>query len=275
MSASPCTTTPPASPFRGRSSTRAKWALVGELLLDCGEVDPGAFPADQAIAEVEDVQEPRPHRAAAAVEPKGPAVRGCVQDRLVDDVVIAVPPKQRATLILRDVLGFSASEVARALGTSVPSVTNALQRARLGVQERLPQRSQQATIRSLGARRARELARRFVDAFERGDVDLILAMLADDATFAMPPYPSWCRGRAAIAASWLMPGGPPPRLRYVETEANGQPAAGVYLLDGREGRYQPICLDVLTLRGPRIADVTAFRMPELFRRFGLPSQLLA
>jgi RNA polymerase sigma-70 factor (ECF subfamily) len=186
-----------------------------------------------------------------------------------------LPPRQRAVLILRDVLGFSAREVAEALDTTVPSVNAALQRARRTAGERLPERSQQATLRSLGDRRVRDLVRRFVDAFERGEVDAILALLVEDATFAMPPYAAWYQGRDAIGESWLMPGGPAPRLRYASARANGQPAVGTYLLDGRTGRYRPIALDVLTVRGGLIGDVHAFRMPELFPRFGLPGELPA
>jgi RNA polymerase sigma-70 factor, ECF subfamily len=104
-------------------------------------------------------------------------------------------------------------------------------------------------------------------------VDAIVAMLSEDAKFSMPPYAGWCRGREAISDSWLMPGGPPPRLRYVSTWANGQPALGAYCLDAESGTYLPIALDVLTLRGGWIAEVIAFRGPELFPRFGLPSAL--
>jgi RNA polymerase sigma-70 factor, ECF subfamily len=175
-------------------------------------------------------------------------------------------------LILRDVLGFSAKETAAALDATVPAVNGALQRARRAADERLPQRSQQATLRALGDERLRLVVDRFVDAFERGDVAAILAMLAEDATFAMPPYPGWYRGRDAIASSWLMPGGPPPRLRYVPTRANGQLAVGTYLLDN-DGSYAPIALDVLTLSDTAITDVTAFRMPQIFPRFGLPAKL--
>jgi RNA polymerase sigma-70 factor, ECF subfamily len=184
-----------------------------------------------------------------------------------------LPPRQRAALIARDVLGFSAKEAAEALETTVASVNGALLRARRTVAERLPQRSQQATLRSLGDRRLQEIVERFADAFERGDVDAILALLADDATFSMPPYPDRYEGREAIASSWLMPGGPPPRLRYVTVRANGQPALATYLLDAETGAYLPLALDVLTLRGDRIADVTAFRTPALFPRFGLPERL--
>ena len=184
-----------------------------------------------------------------------------------------LPPRQRAVLILREVLGFSAKEVSESLGSSVASVNSALQRARKAVDERLPEKSQQATLRSLGDVGVDELVQRFVDAFERGDVDAILGLLTEDATFAMPPYATWYRGREAIADSWLMPGGPPPRLRYVPTRANGQLALGTYGFDPERKRFFAIALDVLTLRGTRIADVTAFRTPEVFARFDLPDEL--
>ena len=184
-----------------------------------------------------------------------------------------LPPRQRAVLILREVLGFSAKEVAESLDTTVPGVNAALQRARKAVDERLPEQSQQATLRSLGDERIRDLVERFSSAFESGDVDAILALLAEDVTFAMPPYPTWSSGRDAIADSWLMPGGPGPRLRYAPTRANGQVALGTYLLDSEAGVYLPLALDVLTLRGSLITDVTAFRTPEIFPRFGLPDEL--
>ncbi len=170
-------------------------------------------------------------------------------------------------------LGFSAREVAKSLETTIASVNSALQRARKAVDERLPEQSQQATLRSLGDEQLRDLVERFIDAFEQGDVDAILAMLAEDATFEMPPYASWCRGRDAVADSWLMPAGPPPRLRYVPTRANGQLAVGAYQRSPEGDGYLPIALDVLTLRGARIAEVTAFRTPGAFRRFGLPDEL--
>jgi RNA polymerase sigma-70 factor (ECF subfamily) len=184
-----------------------------------------------------------------------------------------LPGRQRAVLILREVLGFSAREVAESLDTTVASVNSALQRARKTVDERLPEQSQQATLRSLGDERIRDLVERFINAFEAGDVNAILAMLAEDATFAMPPYASWCRGRDAIGDSWLMPDGPPPRLRYVPTRSNGQLALGTYLFDPEDASYLPIALDVLTLDGAQITDVTAFRAPAVFGNFGLPDEL--
>ena len=184
-----------------------------------------------------------------------------------------LPPRQRATLILRDVLCFSAREVAEALDTTVPAINSALQRARNALAERLPQRSQQATARALGDEAVREVVSRFTSAFEQGDVDAILALLTDDVTFSMPPSSDWCRGRDAVADSWLMPGGPPPRLRYATTSANGQPAVGTFQKDPGGTAYRAIALDVLALRGHRIAEIIAFRTPEIFPRFGLPLQL--
>jgi RNA polymerase sigma-70 factor, ECF subfamily len=184
-----------------------------------------------------------------------------------------LPPIQRAALILREVLGFSAKEVSQSLGTTVASVNSALQRARKTVDERLPRTSQQATLRSLGDERVREIVTSFVDAFEHGDIDAIVGLLAEDATFAMPPYGEWYLGREAVSDSWLMPAEHPTGLRYLPARANGQLALGVYSLDRDASRYLPIALDVLTLRGDRIADVTAFRTPAILPRFGLPLEL--
>lgn len=186
-----------------------------------------------------------------------------------------LPPRQRAVLVLREVLGFSAREVSESLGTTVASVNSALQRAHKAVDERLPEKSQQATMRSLGDERVREIVESFVAAFEQGDIDAIVGLLAEDATFEMPPYAKWYQGREAVADSWLMPGGPPPRLRYVPTRANGQPALGVYVWELGRSRFVPIALDVLTLQRARIAHITAFRTPEVFARFDLPPELAA
>jgi len=183
-----------------------------------------------------------------------------------------LPARQRAVVIMREVLGFSAREVATTLETTVASVNSALQRARKTLKTRLPEQSQQATLRSVGDEQTRDLVERFIAAFVTGDVGAILALLTDDATFGMPPYPSWYEGREAIGESWLMPSGPPPRLRYVPTRANGQLALGVYLVNP-DGEWLPLAIDVLTLRGDRICDVTAFRDTDLFGIFGVPHQL--
>ena len=184
-----------------------------------------------------------------------------------------LPARQRAVLILREVLGFTAREVAESLDSTVASVNSALQRARKIVDERLPDKSQQATMRALGDDALRAVVDRFVEAFEGGDVDAIIAMLTQDVTFSMPPYAEWYRGRDTVGDSWLMPGGPPGRLRYVPTRASGQLALGTYALDEELKTFRPIALDVLTLRGDRLAEIYAFRAVEIFPAFGLPEEL--
>ena len=185
-----------------------------------------------------------------------------------------LPPKQRAALILREVLGFSAQEVAEALETTVASVKSALQRARKAVDERLPEESQQATLRSLGDERLRKIVSAYIAAWERDDVDAVVAMLTDDATIAMPPTLTWYRGREAITtfyAEWALSG--ELRWRHLSTRANGQPAVACYSWDAEHGSYAAQVLDVLTLRGHHIAEITSFVDPQGFRRFGLPDQL--
>src|SRR5919109_986114 len=109
-----------------------------------------------------------------------------------------LPATQRAVLILREVLGFSAKEVAETLDTTVASVNSALQRARKTVDERLPEESQQATVRTLGDEGIRDVVNSYVDAWDRGDIQEVVAMLTEDACFSMPPAPSWHKGRKAL-----------------------------------------------------------------------------
>ena len=138
-----------------------------------------------------------------------------------------LPARQRAVLILREVLGFSAREVAQSLDTTAASVNSALQRARRTVAEQLPERSQQATLRSLGDERLRGLVQRYVDAWESRDVERLVAVLTEDVTFAMPPFPHWWSGRDSVIGFIASTGKPP--LRHVLTRAAGQPAVAWYL----------------------------------------------
>jgi RNA polymerase sigma-70 factor (ECF subfamily) len=179
-------------------------------------------------------------------------------------------PAQRAVLVLREVLGFTAAEVAGQLDTTVASVNSALQRARKAVGTRLPDRSQQATLRDLGDDPARELAERYTAAWHAGDVDAIVAMLTDDATYSMPPETVWYRGRDDIRA-FLLDSPLRVRWRFLPAEANGQLAFGTYLWDG--GRYVAAGLDLLMVRGERIAEVVSFLTPAIFADFGLPDEL--
>ena len=208
-----------------------------------------------------------------------PAARYELRESLELAFVVALqelPARQRAVLILREVLGFSAKEVAGMLQTSVASVKSALQRARRTVEERVPEGSEQATLRALGDDATRELVQRYMDAFERNDVDAVVAMLTEDATIVMPPTPTWYRGRDAIAVFYAArPMAAGMRWRHIPTRANGQLAVGCYLWDEQEGGYRAHSLDVLTLRGDRIAAVTAFLGTGFFRTLGLPSRLPA
>ena len=186
-----------------------------------------------------------------------------------------LPATQRAVLILRDVLGFSAREAAESLDTTVASVNSALQRAHKAVDARLPERSQQATLRSLGDERTRELVDAYVDAWQRGDVGLLLELLAEDAVFSMPPWTSWWRGRKTIADFASAAVEFCAEARPVPARANGQPALAYYHRDGETGRFAAAALDVITFEGDLITEITAFVTPEIFPRFGLPAELPA
>src|SRR4051794_12486909 len=134
-----------------------------------------------------------------------------------------LPPRQRAVLILRDVLGFSGAEVAEALETTPASVYSALQRAHAAVDERLPERSQQATLRALGDERLRELVEGFVGAWERADIRAVVDLLTEDVAVTMPPIPTWFQGRDTVAAFLARaPLAEGRRWRIVPTRANGQ-----------------------------------------------------
>jgi len=187
-----------------------------------------------------------------------------------------LPARQRAVLILRDVLGFSARETAVALETTPVSVDSALQRAHKTVDQRLPEQSQQATLRSLSDGALRQVVQRYIAAWEHNDVDAVVAMLAEDAKLAMPPLPAWYRGREQVAI--FLGGGPlagKTRWRLIPARANGQLAFGLYARDGRAQTFLPRAVDVLTLRGAQILEITAFLTPGAFSRFGLPASLPA
>src|SRR5919198_751104 len=180
-----------------------------------------------------------------------------------------LPATQRAVLILREVLGFSAKEVADTLETTVASVNSALQRARKTIDDKLPERSQQATLRSLGDEKMQALVERYVSAWERNDVDAVLAMLTEDATFSMPPNVAWFRGVADIAA--FLPGGPMSRpRRFRPVAANGQLAFGTYIWEPELGHFRPNAIHLIDLRGTKISAITAFLDRSVFAEFGLP-----
>jgi RNA polymerase sigma-70 factor (ECF subfamily) len=175
---------------------------------------------------------------------------------------------QRAALILRDVLGFSAAEAAEQLGTSAASVNSALQRARKAIGSTAP--TQQTVLRDLGDAAVEAIVARWTAAWQAGDVDAIVAMLAEDARYSMPPLPRWYRGQDQIRG-FLAHGPLRSRWRFLPTTANGQIAFGTYLRDDA-GAWVPGGLDVLTLRDGRVAEIVAFLDADL-TRFGLPARM--
>ncbi|MBP2327395.1 RNA polymerase sigma-70 factor (ECF subfamily) [Kibdelosporangium banguiense] len=175
-----------------------------------------------------------------------------------------LPGTQRAVLILRDVLGFSAAEAAEILDTTPASVNSAMQRARATVDQRMPKRSQQAELATLGTDGQRELVDAFVEAWERADVDALLELLTEDAQFTMPPLPAWFDGRENIrkfvtermfATPW----------RLVPIEANGQPAFACHQYDGEQ--YRLGAVNVLSVRDGRICWIAGFVDPAVTRYF--------
>jgi RNA polymerase sigma-70 factor (ECF subfamily) len=184
------------------------------------------------------------------------------------------------------------------LETTTASVNSALQRARASVEQRTPEQSQQQTLRALGDDGVRETVESYIDAWERGDVEGVVAMLTEDAAFTMPPLQSWFKGREAIEF-WLAdsPMSGEWRWRTLRLRANGQEAIAFYTWSPERGVYEPFALNVLTLRGSKIAEVDAFinratpdpspeamrRLPEqpfdperldaAFGRFSLPQEL--
>lgn len=164
-------------------------------------------------------------------------------------------------------LGFSATEIAEQLDTSVPAVTSALQRARQGVQRRNGEPTQQQALRALGDKRVRRLVEAFVDALERADIGSLVGLLTEDATWAMPPLPSWYQGPAAIG-EFLASFAFRERWRHRPSRANGQLALGCYTVDPATGAWVAAALTVLSLRGERIAGADYFLTAELLQRWG-------
>ncbi len=185
-----------------------------------------------------------------------------------------LPARQRAVLVLRDVLGYRAAEVAEALEVTEATVNSALVRARSSLETRAPWSREHAPVP--GSRQERELAGTFADAFEQGDMDRVVALLTDDAWVTMPPEPLEYQGRETISAflhhvtSQRVAGG---RTILVPTRANGQPAFGHYSLAPGSEAARGTGVFVLTLADEGISMITRFGGSELVARFGLPATL--
>jgi RNA polymerase sigma-70 factor (TIGR02960 family) len=179
-----------------------------------------------------------------------------------------MPPQQRAVLVLRDVLGYRAAEVAEMLETTEASVNSALQRAR-GAVEAMPERPDGSALPD--SPEQRELLTSFSEAFERGDVDALVGLLTEDAWIRMPPEPHEYQGRPAIAEFLRSRGGG--GIRLVPTRANGQPAFAYYLDDPHTGVSRADGLFVLTMQGTAISAITRFGDTGVLPYFGLPRTL--
>jgi RNA polymerase sigma-70 factor, ECF subfamily len=187
-----------------------------------------------------------------------------------------LPPTQRAVLILRDVLGWSAKDTASLLDTSVPSANSALQRARETMQRRLPQRRAEWTRDAAPSEEDRELLRRYIQAHERADVEAFAELLSEDVSFSMPPEPTWVAGREEVMRYLTAHGFGSPEvigeLRLVPLRANRQPGAANYVREPGDTEFRAMALDVLRFEDGRLVEMTAFP-PELFPAFGLPLTL--
>ena len=210
--------------------------------------------------------------AADADEPETLAV---ARETIELAYVIAVQhlaPRPRAALILRDVLGWPAKDVAELLGDSVNSVNSALQRARAGMREHLPAERQDWTGGDEDVA-TRELVRRFTDASVATDVGVLAIMLRDDVRYSMPPTPGLHVGRDAVVNDWIQDGFEGMTgLRGVPTFVNRQPAVAFYIWQEQEGAYLPLVIDVLRITDGAITEIVVFH-DDQFPRLGLPERL--
>jgi RNA polymerase sigma-70 factor, ECF subfamily len=288
--------------FQGRSTLRA-WlyriatnacldALDGRarrvLPQDLGPAttDPAAGSGDGEMAVRLDVPwlQPLPDRLWEPVadpddEPDAVAVRRETIELAFVAALQLLPPRRRAVLVLRDVLGWPARQTAEHLGLSEAAVTSALHRARTTLRQRLPERRADwaASPRGAGSRE-RAVVERYVAALERADLAAVADLLAEDVRAAMPPLTLWFAGRAAVMAALTESWDPTSphyvgRFRARVTGANGQPAGALYRRTPGDDAYRAFAVGVLRVEGDRIVEMVAFHDPALFPVFGLPSTL--
>ena len=276
--------------FEGRSSARTwMYKIATNTCLNALEsrsrrplpTGLGADPSDPALPVVADEQTPwlGPLPDAALGDPADAATRRESVGLAMAAALQHLPPRQRAVLILRDVLVFSAAETADLLDMTVASVNSALARARktvAAVQAR-PGIGEGRPADALDPHE-QEVWDEFCAAFERYDVDGVVRVLAADAIWEMPPFPGWYAGaeRIGVLMRAQCPAQRAGDLRMLPTSCNGLPAAGMYLREPAPGggdRWLPFQLDVLTIRDGAIAHIGAFFSPEAFRLAGLPDRL--
>jgi RNA polymerase sigma-70 factor, ECF subfamily len=270
--------------FRGRSSFRAwLYGIATNACLDALQRRPRVRPQgrDNAAAEVPWLQ-PYPDDLLEGVpandaEPEAELVAKETIELAFIAAIQLLPPRQRAVLISRDVLGWSAAETAALLGVSVAAVNSALQRARSTMKEHLPRRRLDWAAGADASREERELLQRYMDATERGDAKGMIELLRADASFAMPPTPHWWVGAESIVEGWVQGGFGDDawgRLRCLLTHVNRQPAVACYIKRPGEPEYRPFALDVLRIEEGAVADITAFPLRDrLVQVLRLPGKL--
>jgi RNA polymerase sigma-70 factor (ECF subfamily) len=273
--------------FEGRSTFRAwLYRIATNACLDALAHDALRAPADPgaALPAPADLPWLQPYpdllldgAAPSEGEPDAAAVSKETIELAFLAAIQHLPPRQRAVLILRDVLGWPAKETASLLETSVSSVNSALQRARATLKERLPRRRLEWAAGADPSEEERALLQRYVDAHERADIAGLAALLRDDALLTMPPQPLWYRGRDVIAsflAQSIEPASPDyiGHFRLVPTRANRQPAAANYLRRPGDSVYRALALDVLRVEEGKVVEIVAFPA-DLFPAFGLPPTL--
>ncbi len=270
--------------FQGRSTVRAwLYRIATNACLDALDRRPrtASAPGGRPLGEVPWLQ-PYPDElleglATSDSEPDAELVAKETIELAFIAAIQHLPPKQRAVLIARDVLGWSAAESAALLETSVAAANSALQRARGTLKQHLPRRRLEWAPGSDPSREERELLERYLDATDAGDPAAIIELLREDAFCAMPPQPETYVGREAIVEAWVQGGFGDDswgHLRCVPTRANKQPAVACYLKRAGDTEYRPLALDVLRIEDGRVAEVMVFPLLEpLLKALRLPQTL--
>jgi RNA polymerase sigma-70 factor, ECF subfamily len=275
------------SSFEGRSSFRAwLYRIATNACLDAlerrpprvlpSEVAPAADPWAPLLptADVPWLQ-PYPDRLLEGIAPSDAEPDAVLVSKETIELAFMVAiqhlaPRQRAILILRDVLGWPAKETATLLDASVDSVNSALRRARSTLRKRLPARRLEWPADSDPTQEQRSLLRRYIDAHERGDVAAFAALLREDARLTMPPTPTWYDGREAVATFHAQLFAARYEWRLLATGANRQPAVAFYTRRPGESEFRASGIDVLRIEDGLVARIDSFLLPNLHPAFGLP-----
>jgi len=265
--------------FEGRSSFRAwLYRIATNACLDALQRTPRvAAGTTQPLAEVSWLQPFPDHLldelATSEAEPEAEVFAKETIELAFIAAIQLLPPRQRAALICRDVLGWSAAESAALLDVSVPALNSALQRARATLKEHLPRRRSEWAGAD-ASREERTLLRGYMEAMERGDPADMIELLREDAFCAMPP--AWYIGREKIIQAWVEGGFGDDawgHLRCVRTRVNGQPAVACYVKRADDSTYRPLVLDVLRIEDGAVAEITAFKLEPLLEALNLPRTL--